>query len=148
MRQGAYLMHVTIDTGHRRLSYRDEVDDAVVTIVAQQLAEARTSGDAEIRPGYRLRPVSAGASLLATVESERLGPLATIAVTGKSRDSAKLWGLLSASATAAEPPPVPWCAVKLYPAVNHDSDALIWLGDFERILAWAWLERPRNGDAG
>lgn len=38
-------------------------------------------------------------------------------------------------------PAPPWCAVRLYPALNLDLDAARWLGDLERIVAWGWIDR-------
>ena len=38
-------------------------------------------------------------------------------------------------------PPAPWLIVALLPALTAwDRTRWDWLGDFERCLAWAWLE--------
>lgn len=143
-----YIWHLTLDTGHGRRSYRDEVDDAVVSVVGQQLAEALAGIPVEVRPGYRLRGDVAGGALLATVERKDIGPLATIAVAETSLQGAKLWRLLRQPVAAGSPavgdaPRPPWCAVRLYPALARDRAAASWLGDLGRILAWAWIERER-----
>ena len=39
----------------------------------------------------------------------------------------------------ARPASLPWCAVVMMPFVSPMETR--WLGDFERCLAWAWLER-------
>jgi len=36
-------------------------------------------------------------------------------------------------------PPAPWCGVLLSAAIEDDADALTWLGDFARYLAWTYL---------
>jgi len=38
-------------------------------------------------------------------------------------------------------PPVPWCAVSVHTPVGAFPEALDWLGDFERCIAWAWITR-------
>lgn len=42
-----------------------------------------------------------------------------------------------------ECPGEPWCAVRLEPGIALYPETAHWLGDFERCLAWAWLERLR-----
>jgi hypothetical protein len=145
-----YLMHITLDTGHSRRSYRDEVKDTVVTIMRQQAAEAQAGDRPEIMPGYALNIATAGTALLATVESDKLGPLITIAICPKSRVSQKLWDALKEpigdlAVAKGDAPTVPWCAVRMYPAAALDFDALQWLGDYERCLAWGWVERNNRG---
>ncbi|NNM75085.1 hypothetical protein [Enterovirga aerilata] len=140
-----YLWHLTLDTGHGRRSYRDEVSDAVVTTLRQQISEMLAGLPVEVLPGYRLTGTAAGGALLATVESETAGPLATVAVAPSGRSSTRLWQELSKPAPAGgvavgEAPEPPWCAVRLYPGLGRDPDAAHWLGDFERCLAWAWIE--------
>jgi hypothetical protein len=72
-------------------------------------------------------------------------PLVTIAVAAKSKVSARLWSELQrpipgSSPAAGDPPRAPWVAARLYPTLALDPDAAVWLGDFERCLAWAWIE--------
>ncbi len=43
--------------------------------------------------------------------------------------------------TADEVPSAPFCAVRLEAGAVYFPDAMDWLGDFERSLAWAWLKR-------
>lgn len=145
----SYLMHVTIDTGHGRRSYRDEVNDAVVTLLRQQIAEMLAGMPVETHPGYTLTGTSAGAALLATVTG-RVGALATVAVAANGKVSMRLWEELrnpppGMTPAVGDPPQAPWCAVRLYPALKLDPEAAAWLGDFERCLAWAWIEGGKNG---
>ena len=133
-----YIWHVTLDTGHGVRSHRCDVDSTVITIVGQQVAEALKAGSADIRPGYRIEPHAAGAALMAMVVGDTAGPLVSVAVAPHSRVSARLWGLLEQDGPA---PAAPWCAIRMLPDVVADLGALSWLGDFERCLAWAWLER-------
>lgn len=131
-----YIWHVTLDTGHARQSYRSEIDDAIATLVRQHIDEALAGHPVEIRPGYDLKVSTAGGALLATVISNRVGPLVTIAIARVSRHSRKLWDLMDGQDS---PPETPWCAVRLHPGLDDDLAAASWLGDFERCIAWAWI---------
>lgn len=150
------LWHLSLATGHARRAARTECEDAYVSIAAQQLGEALTLRDAPIRDGYTLRAGATGKALLATVLGEIGGhpaPLATIAVAGSSRASHAAWAELGKPMPLALPtvpwarePQPPWCAVRLYATIDILPEALSWLGDYERCLAWAWIEgrvKPR-----
>ena len=39
-------------------------------------------------------------------------------------------------------PEPPWCAVEIHPALALYPAAAEWLGDFERCVAWAWVDPP------
>ena len=140
-----YLMHVTIETGHATRCYRDEMDDALVTLTRQQLEEMLAGLPVEVRPGYRLTGAAvAGQAILATVSKGDM-PLATIAVAGKAKASRTLWDLLrkppmrGMSPAVGDPPRAPWVAVQVFPMLLMEPDAAQWLGLFERALAWAWI---------
>lgn len=134
---GRYLWHVTLNTGESHRSYRNEVRDAIMTLLRQQIDEALAGLDVAIKPGYRLKADTVGGALVGTVMRDRDDPLCTIAVARNARQGAAIWRLLQ---EAGSPPRSPWCAVRLYAGLAYDPDALIWLGDFERCLAWAWLD--------
>lgn len=144
MSDPTYLWHLTLDTGHGRRSYRDEVDDTVVALLGQQLGEMLAGLQVEVMPGYRLTGAAASGALLATVSGQD-GPLATIAVAPSGRTSARLWEELrkpgNGAVAVGNPPQPPWCAVRLYPALLADAEAIGRLGDLERCVAWAWIER-------
>jgi hypothetical protein len=147
---------VTITTGHRRLSPRHEVSDTVLPTVASLLHEALAGGQPVI-------PVRGSpCRLLATADGELLvcsvwttgAPLVTFAVApdGQSAGGRNLWEDLHATAlpvrlwqwpkTAASMPPIgPFCAVRLELGLALNPESSVWLGDFERCVAWAWLER-------
>ena len=137
-----YLWHITLDTGHRRKSYHNEVSPAAATLVRQQIDEALNGLTPDIMPGYGLMASTAGGALLATVMAGG-EPICTIAVARNSRQSGALWDLIhqdQADASASDDPPqAPWCAVRLHPALNDHVTALRWLGDFERVAAWSWI---------
>lgn len=140
-----YLSHLTLDTGHVRRAPRKDLDEAVMTIVRQSIDEALHGLAPVIRPGYTLSAMQQRGALLATVMTEQSAPICTIAVAGDARQGDGLWAVLKDPApggavAVGEPPAPPWCAVRLHPDLESHLDAIVWLGDFERYLAWAWID--------
>jgi len=41
-------------------------------------------------------------------------------------------------------PQAPWCAARLETGLALYPGAAVWLGDYERLVAWAWIERPKG----
>ncbi len=157
-----YLAHLTLTTGHLRRSYREEVGDEALALLAPWLARAISTGASEPLPVASLAHFAASAtvengSLLCTVwgppSSQQSAasvhhvaaiPLVTFGVAQRSRQAAVLWPLLVAlpgTATGLQRPPSPWCAVSLQPGLLLHHTASEWLGDFERCVAWAWITR-------
>jgi hypothetical protein len=155
-----YLTHVTLTTGHSRRSYRHEVSEQALAVCAGLLDGALSGGEPRIpaiEPPLTLTATRRGCCLAATAwaadEQHGRVPVVTIGVAGHSRCGAALWRLLHAHAHPAIPlrtvagqcPAEPWCAARLdAPGIILYSDvADMWyaLGDLERCLAWAWLER-------
>ncbi|MBB4017406.1 hypothetical protein GGR16_002435 [Chelatococcus caeni] len=142
-----YLWHYTIDTGHSRRSPRDEIPEHVLRAMRVHLSRALEDGRDPVPTlaPYRLRATSHGGFLVATVEDGDGMPLATLGVAPRSRGADKLWrSLHKASAGDIGPmPDAPWLAVRI-----DNPDLLIpaasWLADYERCIAWAWIEM---GDA-
>jgi hypothetical protein len=143
-----YLQHVTLDTGHVRRSPRTEVADHIVGMldgwIDRMLAgETVAAGDI----GILLTGQRRGRCLVVDVVDQlTLDPLATIGVGTHSRCGGPLWRELHADARATRTsadraPPEPWVAARLRPGlVQHIGVAEI-LGDLERCIAWAWIER-------
>lgn len=141
-----YLSHLTLDTGHVLRAPRKELDEAVLTIVRQGIDEALYGLSPVIRPGYTLSATQEHGALLATVLTETREPICTIAVACDARQGESLWAALKdpepgGAIAIGEPPAAPWCAVRLYPGLASHVGALAWLGDFERCVAWAWIDR-------
>lgn len=158
------LQHITINTGHSRWSDREEVGDVPLAVVSGLLDQAlAVAGPIPLAPAalshYTLKATVDGGALLATVSGPigphlpgaphrgSTAPLATIAVARRNRQTRALWTMIWASHDPAVPPPpgsAPWIAVLLHPTLNLYPDAQRWLGDFERCLAWAWIERRKD----
>ncbi len=153
------LIHYTLNTGDTRDSPRSEVADEVISAMAGTLGP----GEFELpipdpHNTYFCRLDVADRAFVATVYCETQGkpgrrPLVTFGVADNAKDAGQLWpvlqqhyhtvtdlpGIRSADfASARQPDGLPWCAsVVIMPTLDES----LWLGDFERCLAWAWLEQ-------
>lgn len=154
-----YIWHVTLDTGKTRRSPRSEVRDEVLVHVRAVLQQALAGEHAEVIFGCTLTAAAEGRCVLGTVwmplgRSASGGnsvPIVTIGVAEHSRCGGRLWRLMHDVADRSgmpplatdrnDPPQEPWCAARIEIGSVTALDAMEWLADFERCLAWAWLER-------
>lgn len=139
-----YLNHITLDTGHTTRSRRAEAADEAIATIAPHLRHALEAG-ADLIPTtthYGLKATAQGAFLLATIMAGAQ-PLLTFGVAPRSRGAAKLWSMLIEGrdypVDAGRPPQAPWLAVRVEPGV-HEPDIEMWMPDYERLVAWAWIE--------
>lgn len=146
------MHHITLTTGHLRESPRADVAESVLPVV-QDLLRRALAGVRVPVPGVpqicTLTAATIRTALLVTVWAEggRRSPLVTVGVAVEKEDSLMLWRLLHESAVgtplqtdARTPPPVPWCAARLEVGMALHPQPADWLGDFERCLAWGWVE--------
>jgi hypothetical protein len=149
-----YIAHVTLTTGHSRRSPRSEVSDAAIDVCARLIAGFAAGQVSEPQPipgapGYSVSGRTGGRCMIATVWAD--GPpselVVSIGVAEHERCGATIWRALHevshlpTMTSPDEQPRAPWCGVLIEPAIVAHQDAARWLGDFERCLAWAWLER-------
>lgn len=159
-----YIRHLTLNTGHSRDSLREEVGEDVIEACRDLIADCLVSRLYEpipaVQPDCVLNATREGKCLIATVsglfagdrgeyagELQRI-PLVTVGVAESARCGATLWRALHAGREPElqtqrdNPPPAPWCAARLEPGLNFQlfAPAAHWLGDFERCLAWGWLD--------
>lgn len=146
------IEHVTLTTGHRRVSRTNE---AGADIIGKLLAIFPKDGATHVvaMPGFEithlLRVTRSSTSLLATVmECCCEIPVVTVGVGLSPEEDARLWQLLHAEATlpcstnGKLSPARPWVAARLEIGVILSSPTLVFaLGDFERCLAWAFVEQ-------
>lgn len=163
-----YINHITLSTGHLSRALRSDVADSTLTVLSPWLAEIHNNGKSNPLPLPALSHYSAQCSTLAgsmvlTVcapigphlegrphDGETV-PLITLGVAQRSRQAAELWPLMVANLGAKpglQMPGAPWCAVALHPGLAMHRGPTVWLGDFERCAAWAWITRnPSIGAA-
>jgi len=145
-----YLHHVTLTTGDVTRTTRADVSDEALEVCAELLREALAGSRVPIPGvghGFALAArVHGGRCVLAQVLADGV-PVVTFGVAAHSRCGASLWSDLHSdgalpAATAGRPcHPEPWCAVRLErgAATPRGMQAMAWVGDFERCLAWAAL---------
>lgn len=153
-----YIEHLTITTGHCRRSPREEVSDAALSAMLPWLKASIQAGGivALLAPmsDYGARCLTQDGALVVTVYAPQpqVGqrpPLVTFGVAHRSRQGAALWTELlkvGPAAPGTREPRAPWCGVHVHPSIVGYMDALSWLGDFERCVAWAWISKhdPRG----
>lgn len=153
-----YLEHLTLTTGHTRRCWREDVADEVLELLRPLISRAVTTGRHVPLPDV----VSPRCTITATAGRARAllvsiwappvqgqtapTPLITLGVAPTSLASAELWRQMAPGGgeeqlPQPDAPSVPWCAVKLYDTAALWPEAMSWLGDFERCLAWAWIDR-------
>lgn len=147
------LEHITITTGNSRISSRDEVDPDAFPILSNLIRDA-ASGKMPKIPGnvgkYHLSATVEGNAVIATVWSLNRGrrvPVVTFGVATDAESGAPLWRILHNNPhfpipSVTDPnviPKAPWCAVRLEIGLMDCFDATLWLGDFERCVAWTWV---------
>lgn len=153
-----YITHITLNTGHTSRIQQGDVSGETLARVTPWLHALLQSGQLMPIPVSGLGAYTAHAAvqdgaLVLTVNGPTVtdvGPLlgvsppvVTIGVAKKSRHD-HLWGLLTGpvmplAKTGITRPQSPWCGVVIHPTIAMHLDALEWLGDFERCIAWAWV---------
>lgn len=141
----AYVQHITLTTGHQRRSQRAEISREAMDACEAALRAALAGESAPIpHTDCSLRAERRGRGLLATVLCGET-PLVTLGIAAHSRGAEALWRELHDGALVVTDERVvaeePWCAARLEIGVLSVPDAVAWLGDFERCLAWTWIER-------
>lgn len=101
-------------------------------------------------PGYRLEVPKGEHGWLGTVYRGNV-PLVMFGLADSPESAAEIWTQLESlylsltdsgpfaavNFAAPKQPSLPWCAA----ATILPDPAMHWLGDFERCIAWAWLEK-------
>ena len=143
-----YLNHITLATGHNRRSPSTEVSPTTLAWLRPWLDALLSNSGPSPLPESSLAHYSATAhiehgGLVVTVFCG-VDSIVTFAVAERSRQSAELWAYMRAQYDALPGlacPGVPWLAVALRDGLVNHADAMGWLGDFERCVAWTWLGR-------
>lgn len=150
------LPHITLDTGHVRQSPRSEVGDETLATLRASLAMAleqpRSRIPVPMQPGYSYGVTAEHGCLLVTIYGTvqaTPAPVVTFGVAAPGSDAGGLWRILHDDRGGLEgvayrtdirrPPRPPWVAARMEFAAGLVPPTL-WLADFERCIAWAWLE--------
>lgn len=154
------LSHITLDTGHVRQSPRHEAGAEAVAILQASLAMAleqpRSRVPVPSAPGFSYGATAEGGTLMVTIwgtVQRQPAPVVTFGVAPIGSDAAGLWQVLHGARGGLEdtpfatdvgrPPATPWLAARIEIGAGLMQPAdLLWMADFERCVAWAWIERP------
>lgn len=150
-----YLTHLTLTTGHRMRSERSAMAEDTMDAMMRWLSPIINTGQQHPLPApladYTALALSRQGALLVTVygRAPQVGarmPLVTFGVVHRSRQAKTLWHMLlrpevGPVAPGVAQPGTPWLAVHLHPTAASDVEALGWLADFERSVAWSWITR-------
>lgn len=138
------MIHLTLNTGHSRVSPRSEVSDETIAALRPVVTAGR--GLIPGPAGYvlqRTRVRTCELFIVARlVEGGDTVPLVAGVIAKNAMDLIGAWRLACevGNADIAMPLSAPWLAVYMYPTVASDPESLGWLGDLERCIAWAIME--------
>lgn len=141
-----FIRHITLTTGHSRDSFAGEV--SAEALAACRGVVERLSKSRQPVPGFSDFEVTGArqaCSMVLTVWRAEI-PIITMGVATHSRDGASLWRVLhetAAESLQTEPqrcPPEPWAAVLIHGGIALVPNETLWVGDFERCIAWAFYD--------
>lgn len=148
-----YLNHITLTTSHTRRSYRHEVSSETIAALQPMITELAQSGKATIPiddGAYWLNGPDMGhACTVWTVWHRDNSPICTIGLATRSRCAGEIWRALhdmkmpegdTVATDRGDVPASPWLAARLHIGASLHPDCQPWLSDFERCLAWSWIE--------
>jgi hypothetical protein len=154
-----HINHITLSTGHCCRSIRPEVDDDTIALLHPWLIAAIASVEIMPLPVPELSHYGARVikqvGLVVTIYAPRGPhtkgqphpgehvPIVTLGIAQRSREAKELWDSFAAhfGPTRAAMPTTPYCMVALHQNIMAFPDAIAWLGDLERCIAWAWITR-------
>lgn len=134
------LYHLTIHTGHVRMSPRREVEESSIRTVSTWIKNGKERND--LFPGYEFAYEPVGANLVSHLHHH--GQRVLTFVVGMDSNAQQL---VQAVASKSAPYwhttglPLPFCAVFFDPDIDRsDTEDKLWMGDYERTVAWTWIE--------
>lgn len=141
-----YINHVTLNTGHIRKSYPNEVSKDIYFILRRLSKEMLSENGAEIIDGYRaVAKYAEGHGLLITLYTKDNVPILTSAFV-KETDDDYIWEILHEhypgplATKSKNPPEKPYIADRLEIGAMLHMDALEWTGDFSRCMGWIYVD--------
>lgn len=140
-----FLTHATVDTGHSKRSYRNEVDDEIVEQLKTWLPDlfaGKLRG--VIDDYYAVRcdwhnSKSVGFTVSRMNAEMQATEIVKFSVCRHSKRAKPSWEFVGGK---GNPPPVPFVAATIYSnnLIVDDLVAIAAIADFEQCLAWAWME--------
>ena len=150
------MNHYTLITGHNRISPASEVSEEVINLLYPILLKAKEenaprSQEMPGQDGYYWVPYFGDESLhidvykngrlclwFVVVKNDNSKDLPWPAFISKSLTMPSVCGLLKKDMSEYSEPQAPYCAVMFNPL---ELGINLWIADFERCVAWAYLQR-------
>ena len=140
-----FLTQATVDTGHSKRSYRNEVGDEIVELLKTWLPDlfaGKLRG--VIDDYYAVRcdwhnSKSVGFTVSRMDAEMQATEIVKFSVCRHSKRAKPSWEFVGGK---GNPPPVPFVAAKIFSnnLTVNDLASISAIADFERCLAWAWME--------
>lgn len=150
MSRGRYIQHVTLQTGHSRRTYRDEVADPDIRAATDALDRSKHERVRlpQLGPEYALTASWEGHNAMLCTIWLGQAPVVTFGVARNSRASAGLWRILLRQKVGApivmdesSRPEPPWIAARIeVGAALAGPEQMMAIGGMESVIAFAWLE--------
>jgi hypothetical protein len=134
------VYHLTIHTGHVRMSQRREVEKSSIQTVSAWIKNGKERND--LFPGYEFSYEPAGANLVSHLHHNGQRVLTfVVGVDAEAQQLVKTVASELAPYWHAESLPLPFCAVFFDPDIDRsETEDKLWMGDYERVVAWTWIE--------
>lgn len=155
-----HLTHITTTTGDSRESPRSEVANSIISNLRDMIEALERDWVCNV-PGqggaFVIRRIGTGSldSAAWTIHEPNARPMVTFVVAMTNDEGRRVWRQVVQGAelearalgrdlpvSAAKPPQAPWLGVSLHLHALRPEllPAMQWLADFERCIAWAWIE--------
>ncbi|WP_338709233.1 hypothetical protein [Paenibacillus amylolyticus] len=137
------INHITLNTGHVRQSYPDEIDKGMYFALNRIVNDSFDSDGASVMDGYVLKSSRTQRATIGTIYAYDGVPILTT-LCCESGDL-QLWELLHKTATtplvsqSSKQPETPYIADRLEVGAMAHLDAMKWTGDFSRCFGWICL---------
>lgn len=134
------LYHLTIHTGHLRMSARGEVDDASIEAVSQWIKNGEEAN--KLFPGYTFMYEPVGANLVShLLHNDQRVVSFVVGVDDQAQQLVKTMAAELAPYWHEDTLPLPFCAAFFDPDIDRSqTEDKLWFGDYERVVAWTWIE--------
>lgn len=135
------LHHLTVHTGHLRLSPRGEIDDSSIRAVSEWIGNGTETN--ALFPGYTFTYEPAGANLVSHLLHDDQRVLTfVVGVDDQAQQLVKMVATELAPYWHEEILPLPFCAVFFDADIDRSrTEDKLWFGDYERVVAWTWIEK-------
>ena len=137
-----YINHVTLNTGHTRKSYPNEVDRELYFILKRILNDSFQPEGAKLFDAYILKGTPLESGAIFTLYKDGKIPILTTAAT--RNQNSELWKMLLETSTITinkklAEPIAPYIVDRIEIGLVFDLQASSWTGDMSKCLGWIAL---------